>query len=141
MQQKNPTKQHRHPWQYSVVFTIFLSRVCFPSSMQEDLEEGVPSQGSEGCCSPRAHPPSSKGILSEGDLLSFPCYRWEYTGTAILHPGCTRGCRCGGFQGFRCQTSHARLRGCTGRAEMIRTVLCRSHIRMEWSKNNFSHRH
>lgn len=100
--------------------------------MQEDLEEGVPSQGSEGCCSPRAHPPSSQGILWEEDLLSFPCYWWEYMGTAILCPGCTKGCRCGGFQRFGCLTSL--LKGRIGQAEVIHAVLCMSHVRMECSE-------
>lgn len=101
--------------------------------------QGVPSQGSEGCCSPREHLPSSKGILREEDALSFPCYQWQYTDTAVFYPGCAKGCGCGGFQGFWCPTRCVRLRGRIGQAVMVRAVLCVRHVRVECSENH-SHR-
>lgn len=40
--------------------------------MQEDPEEGIPSQCSKSCYSPRAHPPSSKGTLRGSPTLHEP---------------------------------------------------------------------
>lgn len=77
-------------------------------------------------------PKSSPSFNQRGPVgawaVLIPCYRWEYAGTAMLHPGC----RCGSFQGFHAPTDHT---------EMTRAVPCMSLVRMEWSEHNFGHSH